>query len=107
MKATNALTAAFPGGSMTGAPKLRAIEIIGELEAGRRGVYSGVAGYLGDNGSADFGMVIRSLVFKNRTITLGVGGGITIDSEPEAELDETKLKAKALLRALKTPDLLG
>ncbi len=107
MKATNALTAAFPGGSMTGAPKLRAIEIIHDLEAGRRGVYSGVAGYLGDNGSADFGMVIRSLVFENGKITLGVGGGITIDSEPGAELDETKLKAKALLRALKTPDLLG
>lgn len=107
MKATNALNAAFPGGSMTGAPKLRAIEIIRELEAGRRGVYSGVAGYLGDNGSADFGMVIRSLVFENGKITLGVGGGITIDSEPGAELDETKLKAKALLRALKTPDLLG
>ena len=104
--ATDAIAAAFPGGSMTGAPKLRAIEIIGELEAGHRGVYSGVAGYLGDNGSADFGMVIRSLVFENGKITLGVGGGITIDSEPDAELDETKLKAKALLRALKAPDLL-
>lgn len=105
--ATDAIEAAFPGGSMTGAPKLRAIEIIGELEAGRRGVYSGVAGYLGDNGSADFGMIIRSLVFESGKITLGVGGGITIDSEPNAELAETKLKAKALLRALKAPDLLG
>jgi len=106
-KATDAISAAFPAGSMTGAPKLRAIEIIRELEAGRRGVYSGVAGYLGDNGSAEFGMVIRSLVFESGKITLGVGGGITIDSEPAAELDETKLKAKALLRALKAPDLLG
>jgi anthranilate/para-aminobenzoate synthase component I len=92
---------------MTGAPKLRAIEIIGELEAGRRGVYSGVAGFIGDNGSADFGMVIRSLVFEGGNITLGVGGGITIDSEPVAELAETKLKALALLKALKASHLLG
>ena len=106
-RAMDVMVAAFPGGSMTGAPKIRAIEIIRELEAGRRGVYSGVAGYLGDNGSADFGMVIRSLVFEAGKITLGVGGGITIDSEPLAELAETKLKAKALLRALKAPNLLG
>lgn len=100
-----AIEAAFPGGSMTGAPKQRAIEIIGELENGNRGVYSGVAGYVSDNGSADFGMVIRSLVFESGKISLGVGGGITIDSDPEAELAETKLKAKALLRALKAPDI--
>ena len=105
--AVSAIDAAFPGGSMTGAPKLRAIEIISELEAGSRGVYSGVAGYLGDNGSADFGMVIRSLVFEGRKITLGVGGGITIDSEPIAELAETKLKALALLKALKASHLLA
>lgn len=105
-KATDVLAATFPGGSMTGAPKLRAIEIINELESGHRGVYSGVFGHLGDNGSADFGMVIRSLVFTSEGITLGVGGGITIDSDPAAELAETKLKAKASLRALKAPGLL-
>lgn len=105
--ALDALQAAFPGGSMTGAPKLRAIEIIRELERGERGVYSGVVGFLADNGSADFGMVIRSLVFEPNRITLGVGGGITIDSNPIEELAETKLKAKALLRALKAPDILG
>ncbi|MEY4553678.1 MAG: hypothetical protein RL197_105 [Actinomycetota bacterium] len=104
--AVSALEAAFPGGSMTGAPKMRAVEIIGELEQGKRGVYSGVAGYIGDNGSADFGMVIRSLVFDDDRITLGVGGGITIDSDPSAELAETKLKAKALLGALKAVHLL-
>jgi para-aminobenzoate synthetase component 1 len=104
LDASDAILAAFPGGSMTGAPKLRAIELIRELESGPRGVYSGVAGYLADNGSADFGMVIRSLVFQGDQITLGVGGGITIDSDPEAELAETKLKAKALLRALKATD---
>ncbi len=92
---------------MTGAPKLKAIEIIGELEAGERGVYSGIAGFIGDNGSAEFGMVIRSLVFEGGAISLGVGGGITIDSEPEAELEETKLKAKALLRALNASHLLA
>jgi anthranilate/para-aminobenzoate synthase component I len=107
LDASDAILAAFPGGSMTGAPKLRAIELIRELESGPRGVYSGVAGYLADNGSADFGMVIRSLVFQGDQITLGVGGGITIDSDPKAELAETKLKAKALLRALKATDLLG
>ena len=92
---------------MTGAPKIRAVEIIRELESGPRGIYSGIAGYIGDNGSADFGMVIRSLVFDSGRITLGVGGGITIDSDADAELAETKLKAQALLRALKAPNLLG
>ena len=105
--ATDVLEAAFPGGSMTGAPKLKAIELIGELEGSPRGIYSGVAGYLGDNGSADFGMNIRSLVFESDAISLGVGGGITIDSIPEAELEETKLKAAALLRSLKAQHLLG
>lgn len=85
---------------MTGAPKPKAIELIELLEQGPRGVYSGVVGYLGDDGSADFGMVIRSLVFDGARITIGVGGGITIDSDTEAELAETKLKAQALLRAL-------
>ena len=98
--AIHALSAAFPGGSMTGAPKQKAVELIRELERGERGIYSGVFGYLGDNGTANFGMVIRSLVFNGEKITLGVGGGITIDSDPEAELEETKLKAQALLRAL-------
>ena len=105
--AVSAIAATFPAGSMTGAPKLKAIEIIGELEAGERGVYSGIAGFIGDNGSAEFGMVIRSLVFEGGAISLGVGGGITIDSEPEAELEETKLKAKALLRALNASHLLA
>jgi len=105
--AVSVLETAFPGGSMTGAPKIRAIEIISKLEAGKRGVYSGVAGFLGDNGSAEFGMVIRSLLFENGQISLGVGGGITIDSEPVAELAETKLKALALLKALKASHLLA
>jgi para-aminobenzoate synthetase len=89
---------------MTGAPKIRAMQIIEELEAGSRGVYSGVIGYLGNDGSVDLGMTIRTLVFEGGKATIGVGGGITIDSDPQAELAETKLKAKALLAALNAPD---
>jgi aminodeoxychorismate synthase component I len=96
----DALEACFPAGSMTGAPKIRAIEILEDLEAGPRGVYSGAIGYLGFDGSADLGMTIRTLVFEGNLATLGVGGGITIDSNPEQELQETMLKAEALLRTL-------
>lgn len=102
--AVSALLAAFPGGSMTGAPKSKAMEIIANLEAGSRGVYSGAIGYFGFNGSADFGMTIRTVVFQGGKASIGVGGGITSDSDPLAELEETKLKAKALLRALNAPD---
>lgn len=102
--AFTALTASFPGGSMTGAPKARAMEIIAQLEKGARGVYSGAIGYFGFNGAAEFGMTIRTVVFEGGQASIGVGGGITIDSEPIAELEETKLKAQALLRVLNAPD---
>jgi para-aminobenzoate synthetase component I len=98
--ATSALAACFPGGSMTGAPKIKAVEILRELEAGPRDIYSGVFGYLGFDGSADFGMTIRTLVFEGNSASLGVGGGITIDSDPASEFEETMLKSKALLEAL-------
>lgn len=102
--AIDAFIACFPGGSMTGAPKSRAIELIREFELGPRGIYSGAVGYLGADGSAEFGMVIRTLVFEQtesgQIVTLGVGGGITIDSDPQSELQETGLKARALLSAL-------
>ena len=100
----DAVESAFPGGSMTGAPKMRAMELIGELEAGPRGVYSGAVGFISSNGAAELGMTIRTIVFENELATIGVGGGITIDSVPEAELEETKLKAKALLHALGAED---
>ena len=74
------------------------------LEAGERGVYSGAIGYFGFNGSADFGMTIRTVVFQGSKASIGVGGGITSDSDPLAELEETKLKAQALLRVLNAPD---
>ncbi|MFM6971657.1 MAG: anthranilate synthase component I family protein, partial [Rhodoluna sp.] len=105
--AATALLACFPGGSMTGAPKLRAMEIIRDLEKGNRGMYSGAIGYLAFNGAADFGMTIRTIVFEGSTATIGVGGGITSDSDPVAELEETKLKAAALLKAVKAPNPWG
>jgi para-aminobenzoate synthetase component I len=98
--AVSALASCFPAGSMTGAPKLKAIEILEKLEAGPRGVYSGAIGYLGFDGSADLGMTIRTLVFEGKFATVGVGGGITVDSIPNQELEETMLKAEALLRTL-------
>jgi para-aminobenzoate synthetase component 1 len=85
---------------MTGAPKIRAVEILEELEGAPRDIYSGAFGYLGFDGSGEFGMIIRTLVFEGNTASLGVGGGITIDSDPESEFEETMLKSKALLRAL-------
>ena len=98
------IRATFPGGSMTGAPKYRACQIINDLEGVERGVYSGAVGWIGTRGgllqALDLGMVIRSLVFEAGTVSIGVGGGITIDSEPEAELAETELKAQALLRVI-------
>jgi anthranilate/para-aminobenzoate synthase component I len=106
--AGDAISSAFPGGSMTGAPKARAMQIIDELEGKAesrgRGIYSGAIGYLTHAGVADFGMTIRTIVVDGQKATIGVGGGITIDSQPTAELEETKLKAAALLRALNAPN---
>lgn len=98
------MKAAFPGGSMTGAPKLRAMELIKEFEAGERGIYSGAVGYLGVDGSADLGMTIRTIVFDKDAISIGIGGGITADSVPSEELEETRIKAKALLDVLRLDD---
>ncbi|MEN9715261.1 MAG: hypothetical protein RJA35_728 [Actinomycetota bacterium] len=98
------LASTFPAGSMTGAPKIRAMQIIDELEAEPRGVYSGAVGHLATDGSLDLGMIIRSLVFEGSKVSLGVGGGITIDSDPRAELAETELKAAALLSVLDAPN---
>ena len=102
--AWSAVQAAFPGGSMTGAPKIRAMQLISAFEGGPRGVYSGCVGYFSGTGAAEFAMTIRSIVFSDGVATIGVGGGITIDSDPSAELEETKLKAKALLAALNAAD---
>ena len=96
----DAISACFPAGSMTGAPKISAMDILARLEKGPRGIYSGAIGFIGLNGACELGMTIRTIVFEKTKATIGIGGGITIDSVPMEELAETKLKAKALLRAL-------
>ena len=96
----DAVRAAFPAGSMTGAPKQSAMSILSELEGAPRGIYSGCFGYVSLTGAADLAMTIRTIVFEEGKATIGIGGGITIDSDPEAELLETKLKARALLGSL-------
>jgi para-aminobenzoate synthetase len=98
-----AVRALFPGGSMTGAPKLRTMEIIAEVETTPRGPYAGAIGWLGDDGRADLGIIIRTLVHHGDRYTLGTGGGITVRSECEAEYAETQWKVSALLATLDTP----
>ncbi len=85
---------------MTGAPKSKAIEFIAKLESSPRGVYSGAIGYFGQDGSCDLGMAIRTAIFDETRVSIGIGGGITIDSEPESEHKEIQLKATALVEGL-------
>lgn len=89
--------AAFPGGSMTGAPKLRTMEIIDELEAAPRGIYSGGLGYFSLDGAVDLSMVIRTLVIQNNHVEYGVGGALLALSDPEAEWEEIRVKSRPLL----------
>ena len=98
--AVELLRAAFPGGSITGAPKVRAMEIIAELEPTRRGVYCGSIGYLSVTGDADFSIAIRTAVVRGGKAYVPAGGGITADSDPAAEYDETLAKARGVLAAL-------
>jgi para-aminobenzoate synthetase component I len=98
------LRATFPMGSMTGAPKIRAMQLIEHYERSRRGLYSGSIGYADANGAFDFNVVIRSLQYRQDTgyLSFQVGSAITYDSDPEREYEECLLKAKALLEVLKT-----
>ena len=93
------IEATFPGGSITGAPKIRAMEIIDELERGCRGIYTGSIGYLSLDGSCDLNIAIRTAIYQNGIYQLGIGGGITCESETEFEYEETLQKAKAILEA--------
>jgi para-aminobenzoate synthetase component 1 len=98
--AVDLLTATFPGGSITGAPKIRAMEIIAELEPVRRGVYTGAIGCLGFDGSVNLNIAIRTAVVKDGMCHFHVGGGIVADSDPEAEYQETLDKGRAFMEAL-------
>lgn len=98
--AADLLRVTFPGGSITGAPKIRAMEIIAELEPSERGPYCGCIGWFGLDGSMDTSIVIRTFVARDGRLTFSAGGGIVLDSDPAREYDETVHKARGLLRAL-------
>ena len=98
--AVDLLRAAFPGGSITGAPKVRAMQVIAELEPTARGVYCGAIGYLSTSGALDTSIVIRTYLARGRDVYFQVGGGIVVDSDPEQEYRETLDKAQGLIAAL-------
>jgi anthranilate synthase component 1 len=93
------MKATFPAGTVSGAPKVRAMEIIDELEPTKRGVYAGAVGYLGFNGDMDLAIAIRTAVLKDGNLYVQAGGGIVADSVPQSEWEETQNKARAVLRA--------
>jgi len=99
------LRACFPGGSITGCPKIRAMEIIEELEPTRRSVYTGCLGYASFSGELDFNILIRSILKKDDMLYFGVGGGIVADSNPEEEYQETLVKARAMIAAINGEDV--
>lgn len=98
------VAAAFPAGSMTGAPKISALSILHELEGGPRGIYAGAFGYLSSTGAVDLAMVIRSIVIDSHGVSIGTGGGITALSVAADEIEETRVKVRALLRVLGVDD---
>jgi anthranilate synthase component 1 len=100
MTAFDALRACFPAGTVSGAPKIRAMEIIAELEPEKRGPYAGAVGYFAYSGNMDMAIAIRTMVVKNGTAYVQAGGGIVYDSIPEKEYEESMNKARALLKAL-------
>ncbi len=99
LDAVDALFSGFPAGTVSGAPKIRAMEIIDELEVSRRGVYGGAVGYFGSDGALDTCIALRTAVLKDGMLHVQAGGGVVADSDPEAEYQETVSKAAALFRA--------
>jgi anthranilate synthase component 1 len=95
----DALRALFPGGTITGCPKVRCMQIIAALEGEGRGAYTGSLGWIGTDGDADFNILIRTLTMRDTTVELRAGAGIVADSVPELELEETRAKARGMLRA--------
>ena len=100
MGPTDVLRACFPGGSMTGAPKVRTMQILDRLEGAARGVYSGAVGWVGLDGSMDTSIVIRTLTWAGGDLALGVGGAVTALSDPHEEYAEMLTKARSVLRAV-------
>lgn len=100
MSAIDVLRATFPAGTLSGAPKIRAMEIIDELEPVKRGIYAGAVGYLSWDGNMDTAIAIRTAVIKDRKLNIQVGGGIVADSVPDSEWDETMNKGRAIFRAV-------
>ena len=100
--AVGLLRATFPGGSITGCPKIRAMEIIDELEPTRRSLYTGSMGYLGFNNTMDINIVIRTILLKGEDAYFQVGGGIVADSDPDEEYQETLDKARAMMDVLRS-----
>ncbi|MDE2050520.1 MAG: chorismate-binding protein, partial [Gammaproteobacteria bacterium] len=105
--AIDALRAVFPGGTITGCPKHRCMQIIAELEGEGRGAYTGSLGLLGRDGSMDFNILIRTMMLSGRTIEFRAGAGIVADSDPERELEECRAKARGLLAAFGEADRAG
>jgi anthranilate synthase component 1 len=100
LSAIDVLRATFPAGTVSGAPKIRAMEIIDELEPVKRGVYSGAVGYIAWNGNMDTAIAIRTAVIKDETLHIQAGAGIVYDSQPELEWKETMNKGRAMFRAV-------
>jgi anthranilate synthase component 1 len=100
MNAIDVLRATFPAGTVSGAPKIRAMEIIDELEPVKRGIYSGAVGYLSWNGNMDTAIAIRTAVIKDQQLHIQAGAGVVADSQPQLEWEETMNKGRAVFRAV-------
>lgn len=101
------MTACFPAGTLSGAPKVRAMELIEEVEKTRRGLYGGVVGYLDFAGNADFAIAIRTALMRNGTAYVQAGGGVVADSNGSYEYNEARNKARAVLNAIAAAETLA